>query len=400
MKVLVLCQYYYPEPFRLPDICEALAGAGHQVTVVTGTPNYPEGEIYPGYEKAAKRDEILNGVRVHRCPLIPRKSGAVYRFLNYYSFVFSSEQYLMGLKEDFDVVFVNQLSPVMMAQAGLRWAKRHGKKCVLYCLDLWPESLLAGGIRQGSPIYKLFFEISRRLYRRADEILITSRGFESYFRERLGVTGPKIQYLPQYAEELFDTLPPAPPKQEGVHFLFAGNVGAAQSVQTIVEAARLLREEKNIHIHIVGGGVSLEACRALAGALPNLTFHGRQPLEKMPGYYALADVLLITLVKDPVMCRTLPGKVQSYLAAGKPVLGAIDGEAARVIRDAGCGLCGGAEDAEALAENIRRAAESTEQRRIWGKNARTYYENNFRKEYFMQTLTRVLQDNCKERTTP
>ena len=119
MKILVVCQYYRPEPFRIADICAALVEAGHEVTVVTGTPNYPEGEIYPGYEGAAHRDEVLDGVRVHRCPIHPRKRGSVHRFWNYYSFVFASRRYLAGLNEEFDVVFVNQLSPVMMAEGVL-----------------------------------------------------------------------------------------------------------------------------------------------------------------------------------------------------------------------------------------------------------------------------------------
>lgn len=394
MKILVLCQYYAPEPFRLPDICEALAEEGHEVTVVTGTPNYPEGHIYPGYEKGRHRDETLNGVKVHRCPLIPRKSGVLYRFLNYYSFVFSSGWYLRRCREDFDVVFVNQLSPVMMAQAGLSWARRHGKKCVLYCLDLWPESLLAGGIGASSPIYKLFLKVSQRIYRRADAICITSRGFEAYFRETLGVEDRPIFYLPQYAEELFRQLPEVPKQDGKVHFLFAGNVGTAQSVETIVKAARLLREEEHIHIHIVGSGISLESCRLLAGNLPNITFHGRQPLEAMPEFYAMADVLLVTLVNDPVMSQTLPGKVQTYLAAGKPLVGAIEGETARVIMDARCGLWGHAGDVSMLTENIRRAASDEALRNTWGENARHYYEHNFRKEDFMQTLTRILRNYC------
>jgi hypothetical protein len=210
---------------------------GHSVTVVTGTPNYPEGVIYPGYEKGTKADEVMGGVTVHRCPLIPRKSGALYRFLNYYSFVFSSEKYLRSLKEDFDVVFVNQLSPVMMAQAALSWAKRKGKRCVLYCLDLWPESLLAGGVRKDSLIYKVFYRVSRRIYQRADHILVTSRGFVPYFEETLGLTGKKLGYLPQYAEDMFGTLPAVTETKNTVDFLFAGNVGSLQSVETIVEAA-------------------------------------------------------------------------------------------------------------------------------------------------------------------
>ena len=394
MKILVACQYYAPEPFRISDICEALAEQGNDVTVVTGTPNYPEGEIYPGYEKGARADEVIGGVRVHRCPLIPRKSGAVYRFLNYYSFAWSSRRYLREMKEDFDVVFVNQLSPVMMAEGALAWAKRNHRRCVLYCLDLWPESLLAGGIGQGSPIYRLFLRISRRIYRSADGILVSSRGYAEYFREKFQIEN--VRYLPQYAEDLFGELPQPTEEKQTVDFLFAGNVGSGQSVETIVEAARLLKNERTIHIHIVGGGISLEKCRILAEGLPNITFYGRQKLEQMPRYYAMADVFLVSLVKDPVLSMCLPGKVQSYLAAGKPVVGAIDGEAARVIREAECGMCAPAEDPETLAELIRRMAAQPELRKQYGVNARQYYRAHFQKEKFISDLAGVLQENAAE----
>lgn len=394
MKILVACQYYAPEPFRISDICEALAEQGNDVTVVTGTPNYPEGEIYPGYEKGARADEVIGGVRVHRCPLIPRKSGAVYRFLNYYSFVWSSRRYLRKMKEDFDVVFVNQLSPVMMAEGALAWAKRNHRRCVLYCLDLWPESLLAGGIGQGSPIYRLFLRISRRIYRSADGILVSSRGYAEYFREKFQIEN--VRYLPQYAEDLFGELPQPTEEKQTVDFLFAGNVGSGQSVETIVEAARLLKNERTIHIHIVGGGISLEKCRILAEGLPNITFYGRQKLEQMPRYYAMVDVFLVSLMKDPVLSMCLPGKVQSYLAAGKPVVGAIDGEAARVIREAECGMCAPAEDPETLAELIRRMAAQPELRKQYGENARRYYRAHFQKEKFISDLAAVLQENAAE----
>lgn len=395
MKVLVVCQYYKPEPFRISDICEALVEMGHSVTVVTGTPNYPEGVIYPGYENGAKADEIINGVTVHRCPLIPRKSGALYRFLNYYSFVFSSQKYLRGLNEDFDVVFVNQLSPVMMAQAALTWAKRKGKRCVLYCLDLWPESLLAGGIRKDSLIYKVFRRVSRRIYQSADQILVTSRGFVPYFEETLGLTGKKLGYLPQYAEDMFGALPESTEPKKTVDFLFAGNVGSLQSVETIVEAARLLQNESQIRIHIVGGGISLENCKKQAEGLNNITFHGRRDLGEMPSFYAMADVLLITMGKDPVLSATLPGKVQSYMAAGKPVAGAIDGETARLINEeALCGACCGAEDAPALAEILRQMAADPDKRKEYGCNARRYYREHFQKTKFLVELERVLEENC------
>lgn len=396
MKILVICQYYYPEPFRLPDICQALAQAGHCVTVVTGTPNYPEGEIYPGYEKGKRANEIIEGVQVYRCPIIPRKRGPIFRFANYYSFVFSADRFLRRSKEDFDVVFINQLSPVMMAQPALNWAKRHRKRSVLYCLDLWPESLLLGGIRKGSVLYRVFLAISRSIYRRTDQVLVSSHGFLSYFGETLGMDAGKIRYLPQYAEELFGELPVIQKKEDGVDFLFAGNVGNLQSVETIVEAARLLQGQKDIRIHIVGGGISLDKCRALAEGLDNITFYGRKKLEEMPRFYAMADALLISLIDDPGMSANLPGKVQSYLASGKPVIASLNGETARIIREADCGLCSPAEDAQALAENLRTAASREDERLRWGQNARKYYEKYFRKESFIHTLTQVLRENCKE----
>ncbi len=395
MKILVVCQHYFPEPFRLPDICETLVRRGHAVTVVTGTPNYPEGEIYDGYAKGARADEVINGVRVHRCPLIPRKTGTLYRVLNYYSFVLSSEWYLRRCKEDFDVVFVNQLSPVMMAQAGLSWAKRHGKKCVLYCLDQWPESLLAGGIRKDSIVYQIFLKVSQNIYRRADDLLVSSRGFVNYFRQVLKLEDKRIRYMPQYAEDLFDTLPEPAQKKDSVDFMFAGNVGALQSVDTIVEAARLVQNEKKIHIHIVGGGIALEACKKQAEGLENITFHGRHDIGEMPYFYAMADAMLITMKDDPVLSATLPGKVQTYMAAGKPVVGAIGGETARVVNeDAICGMCCAPEDAKGLADIMLRIAEDDALRVQFGENARRYYQEYFRKEQFFALLETVLQENC------
>ena len=393
MKLLVVCQYYAPEPFRLPDICQALVRRGYDVAVVTGTPNYPEGEIYPGYEKGARSDEVLDGVKVHRCPLIPRKRGMAHRFLNYYSFVFSAGRYLRGMKEDYDLVLINQLSPVMMAQPGLSWAGRKGKKSVLYCLDLWPESLCAGGIGPGSPIYRYFARVSRGIYNAADQILVTSRGFIPYLQDTLGVKTP-CRYLPQYAEDLFENVPPRTAHEGPYHFVFAGNVGEMQSVGTIVEAARELTGE-NVRFHIVGDGVSLDDCKEKARGLTNITFHGRRDVGEMEGYYTMADAMLVTLKDKPVLASTLPGKVQSYMAAGRAVVGAIGGETASLIQQARCGVCAAPEDGKALAAAIRQLLKNPERLTEYGENARDYYQKYFRKEAFLDTLCGVLEAACQ-----
>ena len=388
MKILVVCQYYHPEPFRIADICEAIVQRGHEVLVVTGTPNYPMGEVYPGYENEQRMDEVVNGVRVHRCATTPRKTGIFNRIKNYFSYPIASKKYIKTLDDQFDVVFVNQLSPVMMAAAGIWYKKKYNKKLVLYCLDLWPESLCVGGIRKESIIYKVFKHISKQVYRAADQLLITSRSFRDYFKTMFCIADEKISYLPQYAETQFLNLEP---KKQGEFFelLFAGNIGTAQSVETIIEAAKLLRDEK-VRFHIVGDGIELERLKKQADSLTNIVFYGREPIEAMTKYYEMADAMLVTLTDDPVISLTLPGKVQTYMAAGKPIVGAINGETEVILNEAQGGYCGAARNASQLADNIMKLIRSGDAEMIGRKN-RDYYRENFSKEEFMDKLLERLR---------
>lgn len=398
MKILVVCQYYYPEPFRVTDICEELVKRGHEVSVITGEPNYPEGEIYSGYEKHNHKNEVINGVNVHRCRIIPRKTGVLYRFLNYYSFAISSLAYVLSGKckakdgRPFDIVFVNQLSPVMMAYAGIAYKKKYRVPLVVYCLDLWPESLLAGGISKGSLIYKAFHIISKRIYREADRICVSSQMFSDYMAEEFGIIKSNVEYLPQYAEDLFDSIKSSQNESGVYNFTFAGNIGSMQSVDTILKAAETLLDEP-VHFHIVGSGSELDNLIAFAKKhqLSNVTFHGRQPIERMPEYYEMSDAMLITLKKDPVISMTLPGKVQSYMAAGKPIIGAINGETNNLIRSSNCGYCGSAESVNDLVDNIKRFLNDdildVKQMEL---NAMNYYNNNFCKDIVIETLERIL----------
>lgn len=398
-KILVVCQYYYPEPFRITDICEELVKRGYEVQVVTGYPNYPEGVLYEGYGRGKNIDEIINGVKVHRCFTIPRKNGAIYRLLNYYSYAISSKRYVLSKKcaasdgTPFDIVFCNQLSPVMMANAAIAYKKKHKVPSVMYCLDLWPESLIAGGIDRGSMIYKYFSGVSKRIYKSMDKILVTSRMFTDYLAENFGLDYSSIDYLPQYAEQLFDCIEY---HEEGERFnlTFAGNIGFTQSVMTVLKAAELLRDYPVI-FNIVGSGTDLEELKRFKAekSLDNIIFYGRKPLEEMPKFYEEADAMLVTLQADPVLSKTLPGKVQSYMAAGKPIIGAIDGETSNVINEAKCGFCGKAEDYVELSENIKKFIGSCNRKEM-GVNARNYYEKHFKKDVFMDKLEKVLSDTA------
>lgn len=388
-KILVICQYYKPEPFRISDICEEMVRRGHEVQVVTGYPNYPEGILYEGYGKNKHIDEVINGVKVHRCYTVPRHKGSIKRLMNYYSYVVSSTKHVISKEcvasdgKSFDIVFCNQLSPVMMAIAAIAYKKKYKIPVVMYCLDLWPESLIAGGITRKSIVYKYFHYVSKKIYRQMDKILITSRMFSGYLEEQFGIPDEKIEYLPQYAEGIFEEIPAR--KEDGkFNFMFAGNIGSIQSVETVIKTAEILKEYPII-FHIVGSGSDLERLQEIGKKMKNVVFYGRRPIEEMPEFYAKADAMLVTLAADPILSLTLPGKVQSYMAVGKPIIGAIDGEARFVIEDAKCGFCGKSENAEELAENIKKFIKADNKIEM-GRNARRYYEENFEEKLFMDKL--------------
>jgi glycosyltransferase involved in cell wall biosynthesis len=390
MKILVVCQYYYPEQFRITDICETLVEKGHEVTVLTGLPNYPEGEVLDEYRLGKKRNEIRNGVKILRCFEIGRGNSKVKLFLNYLSFAVSGSLKAFFMKEKYDVVLVNQLSPVMMGIPALLYKRKYKKKILFYCLDLWPASLAAGGINESSRIYKLFLDISKWIYNAADQIVVTSNSFKDYFKTTLDINTERIQHLPQYAEDLFINSVEVQ-NSDKYNFVFAGNIGDMQSVETIIKAANELREHTEIIFHIIGDGSKLEECKSLAREfdLKNIVFYGRRPVSEMPHFYGMADAMLITLKDNKTISYTLPGKVQSYMAASKPIIGAINGEANIVIKEAYCGLCCDAENYKEFASLILDFCKSDKKDKM-AKNSFDYYVRNYSKEKFINELENYL----------
>jgi len=395
MKILVICQYYYPEPFRITDICESLVLRGHSVTVLTGLPNYPEGRVLDEYRHGNKRKEILNGVEVIRCYEIGRGKSKIKLFLNYFSYTLSATVKALFIKEEFDVIFVNQLSPVLMGIPGIVYKKRHKKKILLYCLDLWPDSLAAGGIKETSAIFRIMHKISKLIYISADSILVTSSMFKEYFRNVLKIEKNNVKHLPQYAEDIFTKsrckTSSDMKNNRRYNFVFAGNIGDMQSVETIIKAAHELCDCSNIFFHIVGDGSKLNECKDLSNKLKlkNVSFYGRKPVTDMPSFYELADAMLVTLKYNKTLSYTLPGKVQSYMAAGKPIIGAICGETERVVKEAKCGFICNAEDYQSLAKLILKFCDSDETIQM-SNNAHKYYMENFGKNNFIDLLEKEL----------
>lgn len=389
MKILVVCQYYYPEPFRIHEVCEELVNRDHEVTVLTGLPNYPMGIIPDEYKDGQKRLEDMNGVKVIRVNEIPRTKGKIGLAKNYVSFVWNGSLKALTMKKDFDVILVYQLSPILMAIPAYvaKWFSKV-RKIAIYCLDLWPESLVSLNISKDSSFFKAIKIVSKRIYNGASVLGYTSRKFEDYFKDNLKLKQKNYIHIPQFADELF--LNTGKEEHEGFNFVFAGNIGKMQSVDTIIKAASLI-DDDNIHFHLVGDGFALDECKALADELKvndKVTFYGRLPVEEMPRFYAMADVMLVTLSDDETISYTLPGKVQSYMAAGKPILAAANGEIPYVIEESGCGICVKAEDAKAFAEKAVEMQKSDLE--AMGNNSKSYYNEHFLKSKHVDRIEGML----------
>ena len=399
MKILVVSQHFYPESFRINDICFSLAARGHDVTALTGLPNYPKGRVFDGYRHGENRDHVVNGVRIIRCHLVGRGRNIIGFGINYAWFAISGILKARRIKDDFDLVYSYETSPISMVYPAITVKKKKNIPLIVNCLDQWPISVTAGPIPEKSLFYRFLYNMSVSIYSKADLITITSESFRSYFENVLKLPAEKygLVYWPQYAEDTYQAIGR---KGNGVYdLLFAGNIGPASNVEMIVETARLLQDDKKIFFHIVGDGMNRPQCEQLAESygLDNIRFYGNHPVEEMPPYYELADALMITMVDNSVINYTLPGKMQSYLASGKPIAGSINGETQRVIKEAGCGICVPAEDAAGFAAAIRKLASDPEDRLQRGANGRTYYQTHFDKNLLLDQLEDIFAKTIAEK---
>ncbi len=392
MKILVVCQHYWPEPFQISEICESLVARGHTVTAVVGLPNYPTGVIPPEYRRGRRRREEINGVQVRRCFEIGRKNTKLGLAINYVSYMLSACWRVLWMKRDFDVIYAYSTSPVLMSlpAAFLRGFTR--RKLMIYVLDIWPACLAAMNVGENTLLYRFMRRVSHWVYARADMLVYSSKRFRGYMREVHHIDMPESRYLPQFADDQLSGLPDKQPS-DALELVFAGNIGRVQNVELIIDTAELLKELP-VRWHILGDGARYEACAERVqtkGLTENVRMYGRRPRGEMPAFYAMADAMLVTMRDDISVNDTLPGKVQSYMAAGKPILGSITGETPEIIAEAECGLCAPPDDPAAFAEVVRAFMRMPGSERQ-GRNARAYYEKHFTKRDHMDALERMLKE--------
>lgn len=402
MNILIVSQYFWPENFRVNDLTQELVQRGHNVTVLTGKPNYPAGRLFEAYRENPTQFEQYRGAKVLRAPMLSRGQGQVRLFLNYLSFVIGASLFgpwwLRG--QQVDAIFVFEASPVSVGLPAILLSRIKRAPVIFWVLDLWPETLAAIGVVRSRRVLKWVGHLVNFIYERCTLVLGQSRGFLASIAKYCSDT-EKIRYFPSWAEEVFNEpgTAPAPeiPSKEGVfNVLFAGNIGEAQDFPAILDAAELLRHNTEICWLIVGDGRKSDWLHdevARRGLGRNVHLLGRFPVERMPSFYAHADALLVSLKKDPVFNLTIPGKVQSYLMAGVPILGMLDGEGAQVIKDSNAGLVCAASDPRGLASAaLEMLAMSADERNQFGLNGRSFAEKEFGRGLLMDRLEEMLHE--------
>ena len=411
MRLLVVSQYFWPENFRINDLVAELVQRGHEVTVLTGLPNYPDGKVFAEFQRNSAKFQEYEGARVVRVPMAPRGQGGLRLILNYLTFAVSAS--LFGLwklrGKRFDVIFTYEPSPITVGlPAVLIRAVKHAP-LVFWVLDLWPETLRALGVVRSKIVLWIVGRLVAFIYKRCDLILAQSRSFMPVIHKYAGKNS-NVAYFPSWAESVFDmqNTDPAvevPFQTEGFSVVFAGNIGDAQDFPSILTAAEKLKPFHGIRWLIVGDGRMAEWVkneikrRKLSECVYML---GRFPVERMPSFFKHADALLVSLKDESVFSMTIPGKLQSYLAAGIPVVAMLNGEGADVVKNSCSGVVCAAGDSDGLASAVMKLMKMTNtERATMGRNGLDVAARDFSRDVLIGRLEQWFVDlNAKAKFPP
>lgn len=401
MRILLVSQYFYPENFRINDLAVKLKERGHDVTILTGIPNYPQGRFYEGYTMFKNRYEIWNGMEIHRVPIFPRYQGALRLSINYLSFVvFGCYKAKVMKKHEFDVIYAFGTSPITQALPALTMKKRIHVPVILHVQDLWPENVIVLTGIKNKVLLKALDRMVDAIYNRCDRILGTSHSFVEAIKARPGLKCKnKVGYWPQYSvvekseETVQGMFDPA-----FFHIVFTGNVGEGQGLSMMIEAADLCRDT-GIRWHVVGSGRDLSHIQSLAKERKVehlVTFHGRKPEAEIPAILNGADAALMIINPNPIFEKTIPAKFQTYLACGCAIIGCMEGEVKRLIREHAVGMCSEDISGKALAACAKEMSQlSSEELRSFRENARKLSKEEFDCDRLITGLLEDMKELCR-----
>lgn len=391
MKILIVCQFYYPENFVITNIAESLVKEGHSVDVLTGKPNYGYGYILPEYKNIS--EEIINGVNVYRVNLYPRKKTRLSIIKNYLSFWKNSKKWVRKCKTEYDRVYSMNLSPVTICSAGNLYSKKHNVPHVIHCVDLWPESVLVtNAVKKNSLAYKILYKWSRSIYSKADKILVGSPSFVDYFADVLKLPTNNIYYVPQCS--LVEEISTSPYEYgPGTHILYCGNLGIIQLVPLICEAMSLIKN-KDIYFHIIGMGPMSDFLQSeikRCGLENNVIYHGPIIAKIAASYFVNADALYVSLKGEGTVGKTIPNKMVMSMAFARPIIGVVKGDGRKCLVEAGGSFLAD-ETPESVAEAILAVEHmDNKEKALFGRLNRAYYEEHFSLKSVVKKIEQYLK---------
>ena len=395
---LLITNHFYPETFRCNDIAFELVKRGYKVKVLTAIPDYPEGKYHKGYSLFKKRIEKIDGVTVIRVPHIPRGKGSAMRMIIHYAsamFFFFLYALYQAIFHKYDSIFIHNTSPAFICLPAVIIKKIRRTPIDHWILDMWPESLAAGGINN-KKVYSIVEKMMRMIYRNCDIIHISSMGFKRLLLEK-GVPEEKIEYLPNFCEDTSGNtaLMSIPELPKGFIVMFAGNIGEAQNMENVMKSALLLKNEKDIHLVIIGDGRKKEWIENyIKENSLDKTVHlmGRWPIDTMSTFFAKADVMLVSLADEVAFNLVLPAKVQAYMVNKKPILAMLNGEGQEVIKAAACGWSVNSDDVEGLAKTLKELTKiKPEKLKAIGENGYRFYTENFELNLCINKIDNALE---------
>lgn len=389
-KILIISQYFYPEQFRINDLAIEMKQKGYEVTVLTGLPNYPKGEYFKGYSQNKNCDEVWNDIPIYRCNLRARKSGSINLIRNYISFVKEANIKLKDLENmDFDLIYVFEVSPITVALPAIKFKKKKNIPLIMNVQDLWPENIIAVTGIDNPLVISTINRLVKFIYKNCDLILTASKSFVPNIQKHLSKDKEKVKFWPQYAVvskedkhiDLFN--------KDDFNIVFTGNIGKAQGLDLVIEAAKQLKDT-DIKWQLVGDGREEDVLKQKIKDFhleDNVIFHGRKPESEIPQYLANADAALLILKPDPVFEMTLPAKLQTYMACGVPIIGCVSGEGKRTIDEAKAGVVSKDITVEGLVKACREIISiSKEEYELLCTNSINYGMNNYNKEIILKEL--------------
>jgi colanic acid biosynthesis glycosyl transferase WcaI len=401
MRILIVTQYFWPENFRINDLALGLKDRGHEVIIFTGKPNYPGGKFYSGYNFFSKGTETWNGIKVIRAPLFARGKGSGVRlFLNFISFAFFGGLKALFLNIKPDVIFVYEPSPISVGVPAIVFKKKTKAKIVFWVQDLWPHVVSVSGGINNRGVIKYADKFTRWVYKRCDKILVQSRAFTEYLLLQ-DVPERKILYYPNSTEQFYKPMQREADYQKYFtakhNLIFAGNIGESQAFDTLLKAAVLVKAKNDdICWVILGEGRMKEYVSQKVveyGLEDNFKLLGSFPPTEMPYFFAYADALVISLKKDFIISLTIPSKLQSYLACGRPIIACLDGEGAKIINESGGGIVASGEDENSLCDGILHLFSLSERERAdMGNNALSFYKKEFDRDSLIDQLIAIMHE--------